>query len=336
MNPPSALQSMQKTLEWLSQPRLTVLFFLLTALCAFIVQRWNVAATWMMLLPFSLLVISLVATIITNRRFRTDTPLLVLHLCLLVLAILFLVGRLTYLEGRVTLTQDVAFSGNLDLDIRGPLHGDSIKRVRFMNAGLTEVYPQPGAYRHTYNQVIWWDDAGTPHVAEIGDDRPLLMNGYRISTSRQRGVSPVLKWQPNDGTPPVLGSLQLGQTMANVFDSAASVPLPNGLSAWVGLESKPGAVPKRIGEQADMGVYSMDHVLIIRIGETRHELRIGDSIDIPGGRLSYEKVLTWMGYRVAYDPTISWIVATIAIGVGSLIWFYVKRVFTRPLLKEST
>ncbi len=336
MKPLSALQSIQKTLEWWSQPRLTILFFLLTALCAFIVQRWSIAATWMMLLPFSLLVISLVATIATNRRFRTDTPLLVLHLCLLALVILFLIGRLTYLEGRVTLTEDVAFSGSLDFENRGPLHRGSVERVRFMNAGLTEVYPQPGAYRHTYNQVIWWDGAGVPQSAEIGDDQPLLMNGYRIYTSRQRGVSPVLKWRPNDDSPPILGSLQLGQTMGNLFDGAASVPLPNGLSAWVGFESKPGAAPKQTGEQTNMGVYSTDHVLLVRIGEARHEMRIGDSIDIPGGRLSYEKVLTWMGYRVANDPTIPWIIATIAIGVGSLVWFYVIRVFSRPLLKDST
>jgi hypothetical protein len=316
---------------WWARPRLTVLFFVVTALSALFIAYRESEATWLMAFPFSLLFLNLAAVIATNLRFRADLPLLVLHLALLALVLLFIAGRLTYLEGRATITQDSAFTGTFQLERRGPLHPDRLADLRFMNAGITEVYPKLNDFRHTYNSVIWWDESGVPRMAEIGDDKPLILMGYRIFTSRNRGVAPVFRWQPALGGPSESGSMQLGQSMGEVFENATSLKLPNGQEAWIGLEAKAEAIPAKHGERTDMGVYEIDHVLVLRIGDSRHELRIGDSIVLEGGTLTYVRIQTWMGYRIAYDPTTPWIAATLCVAVFSLVWFYLIRVFSRPI-----
>lgn len=320
------------TLSWWARPWLTAAFFVVTALSAIAVTRLDTGATAIMWPPFALLVVNLLAAIVDNPRFRADVPLLLFHLALLALVALFAAGRLTYLEGRVMLTQQVSFPGVLDEERRGPLHGDGVRSLRFMNAGITEVYPKLDDFRHTYNTVMWWDDSGRPRMTEIGDDRPLILQGYRIFTSKHRGVSPILRWTPTDGGPPESGSLQLGQTTQDMFENAVSWHLPDGREAWVSLVARApqAALPT---EQVDMGVYEFDHVLVLRVGDQRHELRKGGSVDLGSGRLTYERLLTWMGYRVVYDPTVPWIVATIGIGLSSMIWFYIRRVFARPLVE---
>jgi cytochrome c biogenesis protein ResB len=42
-------------------------------------------------------------------------------------------------------------------------------------------------------------------------------------------------------------------------------------------------------------------------GEQRVELTPGSEVQLAEGRLRYEALTTWMGYRVFYDPTIQWL-----------------------------
>ena len=320
-----------EALRWWAQPRLTIAFFILAALAAVALTQTSLHPTLVMWVPFLLLVINLVAAVLVTPRFRTDIPLLVFHLALLCLIFLFAIGRLTYLEGRALLTQDAAFSGIPDEVRHGPWHGDRIGRIRFANLGITEVYPKFNDFRHTYNTVMWWDASGQPQVTEIGDDKPLIVEGFRIFASRNRGVSPILSWQPADGGPPQRGSLQLGQRFGDVFENAVAWKLPDGQDAWLALEARAEQPAAPAKETVDMGVYELDHVLVLRIGASRHLLRKGESIDLGAGRLTYERLLTWMGYRIVYDPTIPWIIGTIGVGIASLIWYYIRRVFAKPL-----
>ena len=43
----------------------------------------------------------------------------------------------------------------------------------------------------------------------------------------------------------------------------------------------------------------------------RAELAPGERVAIPGGTLIYERLSTWMGYRVSYNATLPWLLAAI-------------------------
>ena len=67
------------------------------------------------------------------------------------------------------------------------------------------------------------------------------------------------------------------------------------------------------------------HRLVLRVGDQRAELAPGGRVDIPGGTLVYERLSTWMGYRVSFDPTLPWLLAASLLAALSLAWHYTQR-----------
>ncbi len=312
----------------LASPRLTVAFFLLMAAGALWVAQGGANATLATVLPLGLLVLNLAAAIVSNPRFRADLPLLLFHLALLALVALLALARLIYFDGATILTAGTAFEGNLVKDSRGPLHGDGVGSLRFANEGFTENFPERGKYRSTYNRVRWWDGAGQSHLAEIGDDRPLILDGYRIYATGRRGFSPLFHWQPAAGEAGH-GTVQLPDSGTEGLGPATSWPLPSGPQAWVmlNLEATPAPQP---GEQRDgLGGRAIPHHLVLRVDERRVELRPGETAELGAGRLTYVRLDSWMGYRIVKDPTEPWLVATVLVGIASLLWFY-ARLLRKP------
>jgi len=69
------------------------------------------------------------------------------------------------------------------------------------------------------------------------------------------------------------------------------------------------------------------------LGATRvafQELRPGDGVDLPEGRLDYQGVRAWMGYTVFYDWTIPWLLAAALGAVGALGWHFWRKFAGRP------
>ncbi|HEY3326500.1 MAG TPA: hypothetical protein VGK14_04950 [Novimethylophilus sp.] len=307
----------------LASPRLTVSFFVLMAAGALLTVHGDADPTLAMLPPFALLALNLAAAIATNVRFRADLPLLFFHLALLALVALLAVARLTYFDGATILTSGTAFEGNLVRDQRGPLHGDAVRSLHFGNEGFTENFPERGKFHATYNRVRWWDEEGKSRFAEIGDDRPLVLDGYRIYATSRRGFSPLFYWQPATGAAGY-GTVQLPDSDSAGLGPTTEWPLPNGPKVWVMLELDAPSAQLRVGQRADLGAQKMRHHLVLRVGERRLELRPGESVDVDGGRLTYVRLASWMGYRIVYDPTEPWLVATVIVGIVSLLWFYAR------------
>lgn len=324
--PLKPLHSWRTVLEWLAAPWWMVLFFVYAALAALAVAYGVRNATTLMLPPLALFSVNLVAAIATRPVFRRDGPLLLFHVALLALVALFAVGRLTYLDAAVGLTRGASFDGHLVRDERGPLHRDRIAELRFANEGFSEQYQQRGSYKATYNLVRWWDAEGLSHLAEIGDDHPLLMAGYRIYSTKQRGYAPVFHWQGDDGREDI-GAVQLNDMRLGHYAPANQWQTPRGDQVWgmLRLQGEQMPKPQPGGKQADLRAGELDHALVLRIGQQREELRPGDSIAVPGGRLTYVRLDTWMSYRIVYDPTQPWLVATVLVAIGSLIVFYLRR-----------
>lgn len=321
--------SVAELLRLLASPRLTVTFFLLTAASALAVAHGLGSATLLMVPPFALLAGNLGAALLTHPRFRADLPLLVFHLALLALVALFAIARLLVFEGQFVLTNGLNFDGHFEKEMRGQLHGDGYRQLAFVNDGFVEHSEGiAGRYRtSTTNFVRWADPDGTWRAAEISDDRPLVLDGYRIYPSELRGFSAFLVWKPTEGAEE-RGAVNLPPIGSNEFPQGIAWRLADGTELWSMIRTAP---PGRfIGDRVNLGASSLDHSLVVWAGEERRELRPGGSATLAGGRITYVALDAWIGYHVVADPTQPWIVATIIAAVGSLVWYYLRRLASRP------
>lgn len=309
----------------LASPRLMVVFFLLMAAAALGVAYGAIAPTPAVLAPFGLLVVNLTASIASNARFRADLPLLVFHIALLAMVALFAIARLTYFEGTAKVPAGAWFAGDLRTEERGVLHDEGARGLRFSNEGFAEVYPERNTYRYTHNRVRFLDATGNPHESVIGDDRPLVLKGYRIYTSRNRGFAPMLQWRPVDEAIQ-FATVQLGQIGVDGFMTGTQWPIPGGPAIWVSMSTELDKFTPGI-RRDNLGAKDASNKLVVTHNERFTELRVGESLDLPGGRLTYAGLSAWMGYRIIYDPTQPWLIGAVSIAIISLLWFYVRRLW---------
>ncbi|WP_246264341.1 cytochrome c biogenesis protein ResB [Aromatoleum toluvorans] len=285
------------------------------------------ARTWPLVVPLILLAINLMAAVMTNGVFRRQTALLVFHLALVVLLLLVAAGRLTYLNGYVGVTEDVPFEGELSESDRGPLHAGALSGVRFVNRGFHIDYA-PGLQREaTRNQVAWQGSDGRWHDELIGDQKPLVVSGYRFYTTFNKGFAPTFRWRDTHGYV-VRGSVQLPPYPLKEYSQAAEWSPPGStLSIWVLLD-----IDEIILDPAEHTSFRLPehYKLVVRIGRERHEMHPGDSLQTADGTLEFEGLRNWMGYRVFYDWTLPWLLAACAVAVVSLAAHFWRKFTARP------
>jgi hypothetical protein len=319
-----------RTLKVLASTRLTLAFFLLMAAAALASVYYPEHVTALVTPPLALLLLNLVAAILSVPRFRADLPLLLLHLALLALVALIAAARLCYFKGAAKLSAGAEFKGEYMQVDRGPLHGDGSTRLRFANEGLRE-YAHPGGWPTTYNRVRWLDSAGLPQWTDIGNDRYLMLDGYRIYATNTRGFEPLFEWRPAQGEPE-MGTVTLPYTFAEDFPKGITATLPGGKEVWIQLvSSEKGELD---GAREDLGAHALAHTLTLRADGQRFEMKPGSSVELPGGRLAYIELGTWMIYRVTYDPTPPWMAASVLVGAASLLWFY-AGLWRKPCLGKT-
>lgn len=171
----------------------------------------------------------------------------------------------------------------------------------------------------THSQVLIPDGRGGVMSRVVGDDRPLVLEGYRFYTTYNKGFAPVLTWTPDQGEA-MTGTIHMPSYP--LFDYKQD-------STW----TPPGGKPLRFWLRLDTGLrqdaaWLLDGkkasgVLVVNAGERRVELLPGQSVRLEGGSLRYERLTSWMGYKVFYDPTLRWlfIAAVVSImGLGAHFW----------------
>ena len=262
--------------------------------------------------------LNLGAALFVHARLRRQLPLLVAHLALLALVVLAAAGRLAALDGRFELTEGVPFDGRLIDGQAGPWHRDRLHRLAFRHEGF-EIDYAPGRQRGpTRNTVTWTGGDGRPQSAVIGDHRPLLLEGYRIYTSPNKGFAPVLRWTPAQGEM-LLGAVHLPSYPMHELRQSNEWHLPDGRALWVMLETDETLIdPKAPGAFR----LPRTHRLVVRLGDERIELVPGAEVALAGGRLHYEGLSTWMGYRITGDPTLPWLLLASLLAAGALAWHY--------------
>lgn len=278
--------------------------------------------------PLSLLSVNLLAAVLTNAAFRGAVPLLVFHLALLAIILLLAAGRLSYLKGHVELTQGAEFEGVLADFEAGPWHISGLNQVRFVNEGFIIDYA-PGLQRkHTRNAVRYVDEDGQLRHDVIGDQSPLVLHGYRFYTSPNKGFAPTFLWYPKNGGAPLLGSVHLPSYPVHEYEQSREWQLPGtDLQLWTMLQ-----FDEVILDPAKPSEFRLpaEHKVIVRAGETRGELKPGEAMELPEGRLVYQGLRSWMGYTVFYDWTIHWLLATSVVAVGALGWHFWKKFAAQP------
>lgn len=313
----------------LASLRLTLVLFVVLGLGVLLAHLFELGFALIVATCLALLAINLLATVMTNRRFRQQGPLLLFHLALLAIILLIALGRLLYLNGQAEVLEGEAFDGHLVSADAGVLHPWGLDRIAFVNHGFRVSYA-PGLLRQeTRNKVSWTDEQGIAHEAVIGDDKPLILHGYRFYTTWNKGFSLVFEWQPTAGEP-LLGAVNLPGYPGNALKQAQQWQLP-GLPepVWAMLQFDGDLIPAdRDGEFR----LPDDYRVVVRYGDQRWELQPGRDtvIDLPGGRLRYDGLRTWMGYLVTWDGTIPWLLGACAVAVLALGWHFGRQFARQP------
>ena len=315
---------MLKLLQSLASLKLTLVGMILLGIGAAL-SYGNPMETsiWVLVLPLGLLAVNLAAAIATNPRINRQPGLLVFHVCLLILVVLVGIGRLTHLDAHLEIAQGQTFSPELLMDVRkGPWHAGALDKVVFIQGRYTVDY-EPGLKRGlTHSQVFVPQPDGSMLELDVGDDRPLVLERYRFYTTFNKGFAPVLTWIPQDGEP-ITGVVHMPSYP--LFDYKQD-------NRW----TPPGTDEIiKFWLQLDTGMSLEDSwvldgrnsrgVLVVTSGDRRVELNPGEEVALPHGRLRYDALTTWMGYRVFYDPTIQWLFFVSVAGVLGLSQFFWKR-----------
>ncbi|MBL8362616.1 MAG: hypothetical protein JNN18_19170 [Rubrivivax sp.] len=263
----------------------------------------------------------LAAALGVHPRLRRQPALLVTHLALVALVVLVGLGRLLALDGRFELTQGVAFDGQLLDGERGAWHRERLHALRFRHHGFEVDYAAGRRRGATRNAVEWLDDEGRTHAAVIGDHRPLVIDGHRIYTSPNKGYAPLLRWLPEGGGEPVVGAVHLPSYPAQELRQWRAWTLPGAAEAWVQLDLD-GEEPIARDAPAVFRLPQRPR-LVVRVAGVRAVLAPGDELAVPGGRLRFEALTTWMGYRISHDPTLPWLLAVALLACAAMAWHWV-------------
>lgn len=322
--------------------QLTLVILVITAIAVIVSDQWEITQTWTLALPLSLLTLNLCVSIVTSPKFRRQVPLLLFHLFLLAVLVFAVIGRMTYLVGKISMTETMAFKGVLDQSESGPWHKGNLSDVYFVNEGFDTAYvPRSGAtgrmFREsTHNQISWLNEKGDKQHAVIGDDHPLVLQGYRFYTTPNMGFAMQFVYYPNNKGLPHWGEIYLNPFLAYKDIQGTTWELPDkSETVWCFLE-----IEGDILNPDSQSYFKLpnEHQITIGYGDQgsqRQVLEVGESIYLSSGKLKYMGLTTWMGYRVVYDWTLNWIAAASFLALVSLAWFYWDRFLGRTWLKGN-
>lgn len=278
---------------------------------------------WIIALPTALLILNFLLALATRDILKNNWPLMIFHFALIALVLLVFAGRMSFFKATLELAENEEYSGQLENVRQGPWHRYGLSATRFSNLGFQIRYHAGIKRDKTLNQVLVTMPNGLQRSLEIGDHVPLVIGHYRIYTSHNKGYAPVFEWQSFDRAESRVGSIHLPAYPTQEYRQALQWQIPGtNIELWTMLMIDENVLPE------DREFYfqvPQKHRLVVRYRDQRHELRPGDELDFPDGILRYKKLATWMGYKVNYDWTRPWLLATVVIGLlGLFLHFIVK------------
>lgn len=337
MNRPSALPSRSRLpalVRGLASLRLTLFSLALLGLVVATTYLDRENMTWPLALPLALLALNLLAALAVQPAMRQTRFLLAFHLALLAIILLAALGRLTYLKARIEVAEGQAFDGvAVELE-QGPWHPQRLAKIGFVNQALQIDYSPETTIAATRNLVQWRDAAGRWQSATITENKPLTIFGYRFYITNGKGFAPVFAWRPGGGET-VTGAVHLPKFPSDQFAQQGEWRLPDGRTTiWAQLLFDQPVLPA--GQAAQLHS-RQDSRVVLRSrpddpasAETRHQLRPGEAVELPGGRLEYRGLRLWMGYLVYYDWTVPWLLLSSVLATLALAGHFLSRFLNTP------
>ena len=318
--------TVMRGLRALASLKITPVGLLWLGLASVWVYKLDHSATPWLAAPLLLLSVNLIAAVATNGVFRRQLPLLIFHLALIALVLLAAAGRLSYLNGSAEVTEGNAFD-RLSSQDSGPLHSGPLNQLHFVNDGIEIRYLAGPVMDLNLNRVRWLAADGTERSGTIRSNQPLVLFGYRIYPTSNKGFAPLFVWQPRGGNA-LLGSVHLPSYPANAATQAQTWrPAGSQTDLWVMLQVDENLIPP---DRPSKFRLPDNRTLVLRREDTRYELQPGDKIVLPDGTLEYRELRTWMGYRVFYDWTIPWMLAACGVAILSMGWHFWGKFASLP------
>lgn len=315
---------MRKWLQVVGSPKLALVGMVWLAIGAGLSYGNPIdVSIWVLIAPLAFMAVTLLCAIFGYPRIHRQTGLLVFHIGLLTLVVLAALGRLTFFEARVEMLEGNAFNPQDLLGVRqGQWHWGKLSDVEFVQGPYRVEYSAGLVRGRTFNDVAVRNSAGEWETRIVGDDRVLVEDGYRFYTSFNKGYAPLLTWQPGDGSAPVSGAVHMPSypMFAHKQDQVWQPPQGPELKLWLRLET--GLKENQAWVLNGQPVRS---VLVVTDADKRHELLPGQAVMVAGGTVRYEKLLTWMGYKIFYDPTLHWMFVASVLSVAGLGWHFWRR-----------
>ncbi|MFC1747918.1 cytochrome c biogenesis protein ResB [Pseudomonadota bacterium] len=324
---------MKSMLRRLASTRLTLVGMALLAIGAGLSYD-NPAdiSVWVLVVPLAFLALNLFSAIVTLPGINRRPGLLTFHIGLLTICVLVAIGRLTVYEGRVELLYGTAFDASLVDEARqGVFHQGNLNNVTFTQGPYTVEYGPELTRGPTRSQVAIPDGRGGWDERVMGDDTPLIIDGFRFYTTFNKGFAPLLTWMPNSGEA-LTGAVHMPSYPLFEYKQANDWFTPEGeeLKLWLRLTTA--------YDEENSWVLDGDGataVLVVTSGEQRVELSPGEVVSLKGGRLRYEALSTWMGYKIYYDPTLFWLFVAAVLTVCGLMQHYWTKFANQPLRQND-
>jgi cytochrome c biogenesis protein len=177
------------------------------------------------------------------------------------------------------------------------------------------------------------DPAGQWVEKVIGDDRVMVIEGYRFYTTHNKGFSTLLSWTPKGGQP-ITGVVNMPSYPLFDYKQDNHWTPPGtelDIKFWLQIDAGMNL------EQAwTLDARNSSAVLVVTNNDVRRELGEGEQIQLPGGVLKFEKMTMWMGYRIFYDPTIQWMFFIAVAGVLGMGYHFWQKINLQPWTEEET
>lgn len=319
---------MKQLARRLASNRLTIAGFVLLAAGVIAAGEVPQYASGAIAAPLALLAANLAAAIVLRPSLRRG-GLGLFHAMLLALLLLAGWGRLTHFDARVEVTEgSVLDAAQVQVQGQGPWHGTRWRTIAFRQ-GAWEVDYAPGVRRGDTRSQAWLSGEHAPRV--VGDDTPLVLDGYRFYTTHNKGFAPVLTWQPEGGDA-IQGALHMPSYPLFDYQQENRWTAPDGrqLRFWLRIEQ-----PLAASAAWTLSPRGTAALLVMEVDGQRRELRPGEAAALPGAVLRYERLAGWMGYKIFYDPTLLPMLAVSLIGVLGLGWHLWGRGWRWVRLREG-
>ncbi len=316
---------MMSLLRKLASLRLTLLSMILLAVLAVLGSRDADIGTGVTVVPLVILIVNLVAALLTNRSFRTQTGLLVFHMgLLLVFACIGLALLLRY-DGHVEIVQGGAFdAAQVETVERGWWHDDQLGEVELYQ-GEVQVNYLPGLNRQeTRSTVEYRAASGELRRITVGDTRTVNIDGYRFAATFNKGFALLLHWTGADGRE-ALGAVHMPSFPSFDWKQVTTWTTPAGQEVEVELD-----FDQRVSDdRADwtFGRTDMPYSVNVRVaGEPLRSIRSGESLELTGGLVQVADLRVWMAYRIEYLPFLPWMFVAAMLAIVGLTLHFARRV----------